>query len=131
MTYLVNQAIFILINTLNAGKDAISVRNGKKIDHFVNGLIYFVFIFNFILIFKMGLVEAAIFAIGCFCNRQLSFDIPLNLLRKLKWYYVSPDPESKIDKAEVFLFGHNGKLPVYLYACIFVVTILINLFVKL
>lgn len=127
MTFLLNQIIFILLNLLNAGNDAIKIREDKKIDHFLNGLAYILAIATFALIFEMSVVEILLFSITCMCNRQLTFDIPLNLLRKLKWDYVSPAPESFIDKWEKKLFGNDGRKPNYIYFAVFVVTIFLNL----
>lgn len=127
MTFLINQAIFILINTLMAGKDAIKIRNEKTIDHFQNGMAYLLSISVFAIIFEMTFKEAIFFYVSCFCNRQLFFDIPLNLLRKLKWDYVSPDPASFVDKIEKRIFGNNGKTPTFIYLSIFITTLLINL----
>jgi hypothetical protein len=129
MTFLINQTIFVLINTLNAGNDALKIKAHKPVDHFLNGLAYILSIIVFILIFKMEWYEVILFTISCFCNRQLFFDIPLNLLRKLKWDYVSEKPESWVDKIEKRMFGNNGRTPNYIYLTSFIVIILLNLLI--
>lgn len=126
MTFLINQAIFVLINTLMAGRDAIKIREHKTIDHFNNGLMYLLSIVVSGMIFRLNIGEFVVFTISCFCNRQLFFDIPLNLIRKLKWYYVPEKPESFVDKIEAKVFGKNGKVPVYVYAVAFLLSIIIN-----
>lgn len=127
MTQLINQLIFILINVLNAVKDGAKVKAKKDIDHFLNGVAYCLTICVFVMIFKMTWSEAIVFWLQSFVNRQLFFDLPLNFIRRLKWDYVSPDPESWVDKLEIKIFGKNGRLPVYIYASAFIVFIFINL----
>lgn len=127
MTFAINQAIFILINLLMAGNDAIKIKKHKPVEHLMNGIVYCLSIFVFILIFEMRLFESLVFTVCCFANRQLSFDIPLNLMRKLKWDYVSPSPESFIDKVEKYFFKDDGRTPVYIYTAIFVVTLIVSL----
>jgi len=126
MTFLINQAIFILINVLNAANDAAKIRKDKDVDHFLNGVAYVLSIIVFILIFEMDFVYSLLFMVGCFCNRQLTFDIPLNLMRKLKWDYVSPAPTSWVDKLEVKLFGQNGDTPNIIYCLTFIATLIIG-----
>jgi hypothetical protein len=83
-----------------AAKDASKIKANKTIDHFLNGVAYILTITVFCMIFKMDWFESGLFTLSCFCNRQLFFDVPLNLMRKLKWNYIPVKPESFIDKIE-------------------------------
>lgn len=127
MTFIINQAIFILINVLMAASDADKIKRDKLPDHFLNAASYGLAVIVISFIFGMNIVEFLIFAVACACNRQLFFDIPLNLMRKLKWDYVSPEPLSKVDQIEKKLFGNNGRIPNYIYGSVFIITTLINL----
>lgn len=127
MTFLINQVIFILINVLMAFNDSEKIKRSIKPDHFLNGWAYLLAVIIFIMIFAMQWYDIVLFTPACFCNRQLFFDIPLNLMRKLKWDYVSPDPASKVDQIEKKLFGKNGRIPNYIYGSVLIITILINL----
>jgi hypothetical protein len=57
------------------------------------------------------------FALSGLFQRQLTFDIPLNIRRGLAWNYVSLDkpPNAFMDKIEIRLFGYNGTAPVVVY----------------
>lgn len=65
----------------------------------------------------MDVREAIAFAFSALFQRQLTFDIPLNLRRGLAWNYVSLDkpPNALMDKIEVRVFGYNGTAPVVVY----------------
>ena len=126
MTFLINQAIFILINVLMAYKDASKIKEHKTIDHFLNGIAYLLTIIVFAMIFEMHWFEILLFTLSCFCNRQLFFDIPLNLMRKLKWNYISENPESFIDKIERKITLIPGIMEVA-YSGLWIFTIIMSL----
>jgi hypothetical protein len=60
--------------------------------------------------------------VSAFCNRQFSFDIPLNLRRGLAWDYVSlaDPPKSILDRIEIRIFGHNGRAPFVIYGAVWI-----------
>lgn len=129
MTFLIDQLILIFYNYVNAIRDANKIKNNISINHVSNGLDYAFMIFIIIFITDIYNYEMFIlFPISAFFNRQISFDIPLNLKRKLKWDYVSKVASSLIDKIEIRIFGYNGKAPTILYGILFSITIIIELF---
>jgi hypothetical protein len=112
-----------------AAKDAAKIKDKKTIDHFLNGIAYCLTIVIFCMIFEMDWLEVIIFALSCFCNRQLFFDIPLNLMRKIKWNYIPAKPESFVDKIEL-KFGFTPGTIEVIYLMIWVATILSNLLIE-
>lgn len=68
------------------------------------------------------------FLISALANRQITFDIPLNLRRGLKWDYVSLDrpPKAWWDSLEVRVFGYNGRLSTAIYAVLWIICTLIH-----
>src|ERR1700749_2399894 len=95
ITYLIAHLILMAFNFLNAQFDAVRIKANKRIYHDINfgvfallcGLICWVAGWN------VGVIT--LFLVSAFCNRQLSFDIPLNIYRGLPWYYVSPEKPPK------------------------------------
>lgn len=133
MSFLISNAVFIAFNICNAFIDAYRILKNKSIAHSINFIAYIVcvaccmfflkipvsFLFGFM---PYGL-EFFIFLISAFANRQLSFDIPLNLRRGLPWYYQSEanPPKSLLDRIERRLFGsgaHVGEDIVWFYCCL-------------
>jgi hypothetical protein len=136
ITYLINQAILIAFNLLNVWLDAYKIDRALKkkipnsIKHGINFGAYAVCTGLIIWIFKLQVWDAVLFACSAFFNRQLSFDIPLNLRRGLKWDYVSLDkpPKALMDKIEVRIFGYNGKAPVFCYGVLWVGCLIVKFF---
>lgn len=63
-------------------------------------------------------------ALSAFFNRQITFDIPLNLRRGLKWYYVSLDkpPKAWLDRQEIKIFGYNGAAITFMYFVLWILS---------
>jgi hypothetical protein len=128
ITYLINQAILVAFNLLNVKFDAYKIKRAlkknipKSVRHGINFGAYLVCVGLIIWLRHLPLWDAVLFAVSAFFNRQLSFDIPLNLRRGLKWDYVSLDkrPKAMLDKIEIRIFGYNGKAPVFCYAVLWV-----------
>lgn len=115
----------ILFNILNAFFDAHRIKKNKRIYHALNGLMYVIVIGATIWFFGIDKWKIIVFCISAFFNRQLFFDIPLNLLRGLKWDYFSTEkpPKAIMDRIEIRIFGYNGKLPVLVYSALWIVSI--------
>lgn len=129
--YLIAHVFLIAFNLLNAKRDANRIMKGKRIYHGLNFVTYTLFCGSMCLAAEWAIWVITIFLISAFCNRQLSFDIPLNLMRGLKWDYVSlaKPPKSITDRIEIRIFGYNGRAPVIVYAAVWAVCLIIKMFV--
>lgn len=103
----------------------------KEIKHGVNLGAYLIVAGACCWVFNMGW-QSILFLFSAFFNRQIHFDIPLNLRRGKKWDYVSNDrpPKSWWDRQEIKVFGYNGKLPVFVYGFLWIVTLIIDYYVS-
>jgi hypothetical protein len=120
--------ILIAANITNVFIDAYKITKlNRNIRHGINFLCYAIVVASCCFIFHFNLKAGIVFCISAFFNRQITFDIPLNLKRKLKWYYVSlaKPPKAIMDKIEISLFGYNGKAPTIIYGCIWIITVII------
>jgi hypothetical protein len=126
------QAILILFNVLNAFFDASRIKRGKKIQHWINFLLYGISIGLILYFTNPPVLICILFCVSAFFNRQLFFDVVLNVRRGLPWYYVSLDkpPKALMDRIEVRIFGYDGRTPTELYACLWVATMLTINFIK-
>lgn len=126
MTFIINQFILAFCNFINSRIDAYRILRNKTIAHGINFGVYALFVGLLIVLFKMNLPNSILFCFSAFFNRQLSFDIPLNLRRGLKWYYQSAanPPAAWWDRVERALFpDNNGKKIAKFYAIMWCVTI--------
>ncbi len=130
IAYLIGQAILIAFNLLNSRLDAYRILKNKQIAHGINFGAYSLLVAVICWFWHLNIGEISLFSLSAFFNRQLSFDIPLNLRRGLKWDYVSLDkpPKALMDRIEVWLFGYNGKAPVFCYAVLWVACGVIKFF---
>jgi hypothetical protein len=122
--------ILIAFNILNCFIDAYKIKNlGKNIKHGINFGSYLVVTGLCIWLFHMSFLIALIFSLSAFFNRQITFDIPLNLRRGLDWDYVSLDnpPKAITDRIEVWLFGYNGRTPTIIYGILWLLTLIIKI----
>lgn len=134
MTFVLNQLILAFYNFINSRIDAYRILDNKEIAHGINLGAYAVVTGLLVWLFKMNLPEAILFCMSAFFNRQLSFDIPLNLRRGLMWYYQSTanPPKALWDRVERWVFGfqYNGKNIVLFYSTMWCVTIGLNFILK-
>jgi hypothetical protein len=129
--YFLNQVGLAGFNLINSRLDAYRILKNKTIAHGINFGSYLTFsIVLYWLTIKpvfawsiFPYTDFAIFLMSAFCNRQGSFDIPLNLRRHLAWDYVSKDnpPKAWLDRQEIKLFGYDGKAPFIFYGIIWIV----------
>lgn len=111
-------------NVINSQVDAVRILKNKRIAHGLNfGLYGVVFIGGCLLIHAI-LWKIIVLAPWAYFNRQIFFDILLNLRRGLKWDYVSLDnpPKALTDRIEVALWGYNGRAGVFVYAALLIIT---------
>lgn len=129
ISYLLNQLSLAGFNLINSRVDAYRILRNKTIAHGINFGAYALFVAVLCWLARYEVWQVVLFCISAFCNRQLSFDIPLNLRRGLKWDYVSlaKPPKAILDRIEIRLFGYNGRAPVVLYAAVWVVCLIIKI----
>jgi len=128
--YIIAQVCLILFNVGNACIDAHRIMMGYRIYHGVNFGIYCLVTGAICRIGHFDIGVIALITVSAFCNRQLSFDIPLNLMRGLKWDYVSKakPPKSITDRIEIRIFGYNGRAPAFMYAGLWLTCLIIQFF---
>lgn len=136
MSWLINHIALALFNFVNSRIDAYRIINNKFIAHCINFVAYIIFS-AFIGYWYMRhisgpwliIAEIVLFGLSAFCNRQFSFDIPLNLRRGKKWDYVSLEkpPKALLDKLEIRLFGYNGRAPLVMYGLVFIICTVIKI----
>lgn len=130
IAFLTSQAILIAFNIVNSRLDAYRIIRHKPIAHGVNFTAYAVCTGLCVWIFG----SAALTLASAFFNRQLFFDIPLNIRRDLPWDYQSKDnpPKAWWDRVERKLFGNlAGRWIAVIYAgswltCIIIKTLVWN-----
>lgn len=109
--------ILIGFNLVNVFIDAYKITKLKKeIRHGINFAAYFLLFI--VLVWKMDWIHVLVLAFSAFNNRQITFDIPLNLRRGLAWDYMSTanPPKAMWDRFERRLVGTNGKAITIIYA---------------
>jgi len=110
--------IYQILNALICGGmaciDADRIYAGKKINHWVNGLIHIAIAAGAFFVFDWKISLAILF------QSRVVFDVALNLFRGLGIGYVSIKPASVIDRMEKKLFGSDGVTPkiVYLFTSV-------------
>jgi hypothetical protein len=132
MTFVLNQLVLAFWNLINSRIDAYRILKHKRIAHGINFAAYAIATGSLIWLFKMALLQAINFCFAALCNRQISFDIPLNLRRKLPWYYqsIANPPKSWWDRVERWLFGidYDGKKIVMFYSVLFSISLIAELY---
>lgn len=130
MSFIINQCILAFFNFINSRIDAYRILKHKEIAHAVNFISYGVFATIVAHIARYDIGDMVLFYLGAFANRQLSFDIPLNLRRNLSWHYQSTanPPKAIWDRIERWLFGidYDGKKIVMWYSVFFAFIIVIK-----
>lgn len=129
--YLLNQLALAGFNLINSRVDAYRILSNKRIAHGINLGAYVLFTGLLCWLARWNVWEIIIFCVSAFCNRQFTFDIPLNKRRGLPWDYVSlaNPPKSITDQIEIRLFGYNGRAPFVMYGVIWAVCLIIKCFV--
>jgi hypothetical protein len=129
ITYLINQLALAMFNLINSRIDAYRIMRNKTIAHGINFGVYALFCALLCWLARWNVGVITLFCVSAFCNRQLSFDIPLNLRRGVKWVYVSTakPPKALLDRIEIRLFGYNGRAPLFVYAIVWVACLIIKI----
>lgn len=138
MSFALNHIALAVFNIINSRIDPYRILKNKSIAHGINFGAYALFtsVVGYLFIrhvvgLRCVVSEIIVFAISAFCNRQFSFDIPLNIRRfgVEKWDYVSlaKPPKFFLDRWEIRLFGYNGRAPLVMYGTGFMICILIKM----
>lgn len=138
ITYLINQGALAGFNLVNSRVDAYRILRNKTIAHGINFGAYAIFTLVLYHFTMKPLIswsdfpyyDFTVFLFSAFTNRQGSFDIPLNLRRRLPFDYVSlaKPPKAWLDRQEIRLFGYNGQAPLVMYGMIWILCLIINFF---
>jgi hypothetical protein len=130
MTFALNELILAFWNIINSRIDAHRILKNKTIAHGINFSAYSIITGLLVWLFKMNLPHSIVFCLSSFFNRQITFDIPLNLRRGLPWDYqsIANPPKALMDRIERFIFrySYNGKEIAEFYSLMWAVTILFN-----
>lgn len=112
--------LYGFLNILLANHDALKISRNQKIEHGINALVYLA------LILPAGyLTNSWIFLIGLLALRRIVFDTALNLIRGLKFNYISKTTTSIIDRLSYNIQAKYGYLPYY---GIFAIIVIISIF---
>lgn len=127
---IVPQVILAAFNLANSRIDAYRIMKNKAIAHAINFGAYAIVSLLLILFWQYDIKQIIFFCITAFCNRQFSFDIPLNLRRGLAWNYVTKDdpPKAVLDRIEIKILGRNGTKQFIFYAAIASITLTLSIF---
>lgn len=130
MNFLLNQLALAFFNLVNSRIDAYRILQHKSIAHGINFGAYAVFTGLVIWIADYNLPNGVLFACSAFFNRQISFDVPLNLRRGLKWYHQSTanPPKAILDRLERLIWPNNDGVKIFFfYLNMWIITIGIKL----
>lgn len=143
ITWFVNHIILAGFNLINSRIDAYRILRHKKIAHGINfgaymALVSFMIYLQISSVWNLdwceriyAMLDALNFLFAAFCNRQLSFDIPLSLRRGLPWDYQSADnpPKALMDRIERKVFGElEGKYIAGIYLTGFILLTIKEIF---
>lgn len=129
--YLAAHAALVLFNLTNVWIDAYRIMKHKTIAHGINFGAYTLFVAFLCWATGWNVGVITLFCVSAFVNRQWSFDVPLNLRRKLPWDYVTKakPPAAWLDRQEIRVFGYNGRAPLFVYGVVWVVCLIIKIWI--
>lgn len=130
ITYLLAQLALVVFNVVNSRIDAYRIMKNKTIAHGINFGAYALFTAFLCWVTGWNIWVITLFCVSAFCNRQWSFDVPLNIRRRLPWDYVSTakPPKAILDRIEIRVFGYNGRAPLFVYGSVWVICLIIKIF---
>lgn len=131
ITYIINQLALAVFNLCNVKIDAYRILKHKGIAHGINFVAYALLCALLCWLARWDARQVIIFCVSAFCNRQFTFDIPLNKRRGLQWDYVTKadPPKPILDRIEIRIFGRNGRAPFLVYGLAWMICLIIKIFV--
>lgn len=130
MTFVLNHIILAVHNYVNVFIDAYKIKTfkklGKNVRHGINLAAYLGTIAILVFIHHDSWWYRINFIFGALVQRQLTFDIPLNLKRGLSPFYQStaPKPKAVMDQIERALFpDNNGRTIAIFYLILFCLSV--------
>lgn len=106
------EIVYILFAILLARVNADLINDGKKIYHWMNGLLHLL----------AAAWVAWVYWLPCgliiLCNTRCFFDGALNLFRGLPLNYLPVNPKSLVDKLEIKIYGRDWYIPRLTYLSI-------------
>jgi hypothetical protein len=135
VSFILNNLLFSVFNLINSRIDAYKIKVlHKEIRHGINFIAYGVVVAGAMCLRSYSILAIVLNCLSAFFNRQITFDIPLNLRRGLSWDYQSTanPPKAIWDRIEKFVFRSlSGKQIVIIYLVSWVVvTVLCMILVK-
>lgn len=129
ISYLLNQLALAGFNLINSRIDAYRIMANKTIAHGINFGTYAVFVALLCWLGQYDIWEILIFCVSALTNRNISFDVALNLRRKLPWWYMSTanPPKAWWDKIEQQIVGYNGRAITIIYGALWLLCLTIKL----
>lgn len=114
--------LFTGINIFHAYHDSLRIKLNLRIYHGINGLV------SFILLLPVYLyVKDWFYVLGLLCLRRIVFDTTLNLLRGLRFDYISSKTTSIIDRLSYNFQKRYGYFIYYsIFLLVFILSIIIN-----
>ena len=139
---IIGQLFLASFNLSNVVYDAYRIMQNKTIAHAINFIAYLIVSIAICLLLRIKFHiyflwdtipiihgPGLVFLVSALFNRQLSFDIPLNIRRGLKWYYqtkATGPKASLLDRLERRIFGSSeevGKIIAAFYLGAYTATI--------
>jgi hypothetical protein len=126
---LLNQVALAGFNLINSRIDAYRILKHKTIAHGINFGAYAVFCALLCWLARWDACQIVLFGVSAFCWRQITFDVPLNLRRRLPWWYMSTanPPKAFLDKIEQKIVGYNGRAITIIYGILWVACLLVKI----
>lgn len=122
----------VAFNFINSRVDAYRILKNKTIAHWINFSCYGLSVAAECWYFNFVWYKIIAICLQAFLSRQVTFDILLNLRRKLRWDYMSQDkpPKAWWDRQEYKIFGNNGRKIAIAYIVLWVISLITIIFLK-
>lgn len=114
--------LFAGLNIFHAYHDSLRIKLNLRIYHGLNGLVHIVLLLPVYLYLK-----DVFFVFGLLCLRRIVFDTALNLLRGLRFDYISSTTKSIIDRIS---YSFQKQYGYFIYYGIFLLILLLSILIN-